>query len=154
MTAKTYTEKGNCARAAKAALGKTAKVLKDFVINEHVEGDKKSYSWSRVGPPKTAGGKRRPKGDSPPLHLQPQMVKLVRYCERKSGATIEFLAANLGRDGKAINPETVRGSISRIQKEGHVSFLKVRDGRTLTYFVNAPADVVAAAAEAATEANA
>lgn len=145
MTAKTYTQRGNCARAAKVALGKTAKAGKDFEIRVHA-GDVPSYSWERLGPAKTASGKRRPKGESP-LAQQPQMVKLLKMCARKTGATIKDLAANLSKGDKPIEEHTVRGSISRLAKEGTV-FTKVRDGRTLTYHVGESAE---AAAEAAKE---
>src|SRR5882762_2427712 len=123
MTSKTYTQRGNCARAAKVALGKTAKPGVDFNI---VQTGPNAFMWGAIAKaPKTDAPKKakRVKGEAR-LQDQPQMVKLLRACSTKEGATIESLAELLG----GIEQHTVRGAISRLKTEG-VVFVCERVGR-------------------------
>lgn len=109
---KTYTQRSNCVRAAKVALGKTAKPDVDF----NITGSAPAFSWVAIQKaPAPAGAKKpkRVKGDAQ-LKDQPQMVKLLAACASKDGATIESLATLLG----GVEQHTVRAAISRLRGEG------------------------------------
>lgn len=134
MTTKTYTQRGNCARAARVALGKNAKLGVDFTIS----GDDKKFVWTATAKPaktETAPKAKRVKGEAR-IENQPQMQRIISLCSRKTGATIADIAASLG----GIEEHTVRGAISRLKGEGGIEFTTTQVGRKKVYRIGADAE--------------
>lgn len=117
MTTKTYTARGNCARAAKKALGKNAKAGVDFTIVTHqstTDGGKPTYSFEAKAKAKTA---KAPKGERKPrvkkrLIDQPKCQKALKLMRRESGVTVAQGASLL-----EVEPHTFRGMVSRMRKD-------------------------------------
>lgn len=108
MTTKSYTGKSgksNAKRAAVAALGKTAKLDVDFKITEADGG----FSWVVIGDGKTKRAKRG-KAD---IRNQPQAIKVLKMCERVSGATPAQIAEALD-----VEEHTGRSIVSRLRSAG------------------------------------
>lgn len=122
MTTKTYSTRSNCAAAARAKLGKAAKIDVDFIVTRHEDG---RFSWHA----KAAEKKRRASGERAKLVEQPQMAKIISLCSQHP-RTVEGLAKALGD----VQHHTVRGMLSRLSAAG-VPFAKERDGRNVKYSV-------------------
>lgn len=121
---KTYTARGNCARAAKASLGKDAKQKTDFNISK-VEG---GFQWHPV-----SGGtveKSHP-GTKAPLAQQPQMANLLKLITGGEGKTVAELQKAMGK----LASHTVRGAVSRLRAQKH-PIKSVREGRTVRYVIH------------------
>lgn len=115
MTTKTYTNRSNCARAAKAALGKTAKPGVDFTIT----GEGKEWTWAAVVKEPTSAAPKAPrrKREGAPRNIteQPRMVQFQEAIQKAGEAGITALdIANKYN----VQPHTVRGAISRLIKAG------------------------------------
>lgn len=131
---KTYTERGNCIRAARSALkNKEAKPGVDFDIHEHKDGEtgKKTFSFSIKQAEKPAKAEKAPrvKPTKPQKRLcdQPQMRKTLKLMTRVAGVTVKGGAEEIG-----CNVDTFRGMVSRLTKEVK-AIQKLRDARTVTY---------------------
>lgn len=142
---KTYTDKGNCARAAKAALGKDAKNGVDFTVGgeagkwhwtaigdrpaashtEHAPAAKKVKAASKVAA-KKSGGKK------PPIEAQPANVEVIKMMQRVGGATIEQIC-----ERKEWTPHTTRAVISRLRSKAKVPMTMETHGRKGTFHVPA-----------------
>jgi hypothetical protein len=141
----TYTARGNCIRAARAALGKDAKPGTDFTIG----GEAGAFTWTSTGTramldkparqskPKKAKAAKKAKAkkgkSTVVLSTQPQMKKLIGLCQRKDGATIEEMCERLTSTSKPLHTPTVRGAISRLNAEGNVTITTTRKGRIKHY---------------------
>lgn len=108
MTTKTYTNRGNCARAARTALGKTAKLGTDF----EVTGGGKVFTWKALKARKRAA---REPGSKPSVLNQPFIIKLLTYIQAADdkGRTVADCAAKMGTE-----MHTVRGALSRARRDG------------------------------------
>lgn len=143
---KTYTDKGNCARAAKAALGKDAKNGVDF----KVEGEPGKWHWTAIGDrpaashtdhapaakkskTKAAKKPKKVKGDKkPPIEEQPANVEVIKMMQRVGGATIEQIC-----ERKEWTPHTTRAVISRLRSAG-VPMTQEKHGRKSVFHSPAP----------------
>lgn len=124
MTTKTYSNRGNCIRAARTALGKTAKLGEDF----KVEGSGKVFTWAALKAAKAKRAKREA-GTRSPVSNQPQAQKLLKYIDGKAeGHTVEECMGHLGVSAS----HTVRGLISRLNSEG-AGIKTTRKGRIGIY---------------------
>jgi len=105
---KTYSNRGNCIRAARSKLGKDAKVGSEFTIS----GAGNQWTFAATGSKKTGGARAKRR-----LRDQPQNVKTIKMMAREGGATVKQIAAALG----GVEEHTVRGSVSRLRKEVTIS---------------------------------
>lgn len=106
---KTFSNRGNCIRAARVALGKTAKPDVDFKLHKHEDG---RFSFT---PAKE--GSRRPKTvkEKMAVALQPKMAKILDYiAESHDGRTVSDLQRHLG----GVKSHTARGCVSRLRNAG------------------------------------
>lgn len=108
MATKTYSNRGNCIRAARTALGKTAKPGTDFEVTK----DGNVYSWRSLKARKRA---QAAKGERAPVSGQPMAIKLMKYISGSAkGRSVADCQAHLGD----VASHTVRGLISRLRAEG------------------------------------
>lgn len=140
---KPYTNRSNCVRAAKAALGKTAKPGEAFTLDQ----DGTMWTWTpttRSGlpqpesnkepdAPKAAKAKRKraKNGEKSSLLHQPQMAAVLGMMQRKTGASVEEIVERL-----KCNRDTGRGMVSRCKTAGAPIETK-REGRFVRYSVDA-----------------
>lgn len=158
MTTKGYSNRSNCTRAAKVALGKTAKPGTDFDLNKGTDG---LWRWTPTGTmtvkdkpapkAKSTKAKAKPakaKSDEPRKRkpqteaqrigyiFQPQVAKALNLISHGNGRTVETLCSMLATGSKPLSPHQVRGLMSRCRTAG----LSVQEGkvfRTVHYTVDA-----------------
>lgn len=149
---KGYTNRSNCARAAKVALGKTAKPGEHFTIKQD---DDKLFRWhatdrsglpqpernsepdapkaAKAAKPRKAKAAKAPKAKraKKALWQQPAMYDVLKLMTRKDGATVQQIA-----DKRECNKDTARGMVSRLRPV--VSGITMgRVFKTVTYYLSA-----------------
>lgn len=117
MTTKTYTEVGNCVRAARAALGKAAERNVHFHVTTHEDG---SFSWSPV-----EGAPPVPETAAPKATRAPKVPKTPRESRvRKAKAPAAPKAAK-AKAAKAKAPKEPRIKTSLIDRKANQEILKL-----------------------------
>lgn len=108
---KWYTERGNCIRAARKALGKTAQVDKEFTL----EKDAGLFAWKAIEhKPKEPAAPKEPKKPrvKGKLWEQPAMRDVIDLMLAPAGTTVEAIA-----NKRKCNKDTARGMVSRLRQE-------------------------------------
>jgi hypothetical protein len=111
---KTYSNRGNCIRAARVALGKSAKPDIDFKLTKHDDG---TFSFTAIDG--KAGGKRErkplTKEQTMAVALQPKMAGILDYIANSAnGRTVADLQRHLG----GVESHTARGCVARLRMAG------------------------------------
>lgn len=127
MTTKTYTNRSNCVRAAKKALGATAKAGVDFLI----AGSGKEWTFAAKGG--KAKREKRPVGQRSSILKQPRFVQMLGYIKSGTATTVKAIAARMG----GCTTHNVRGMVSRGNAEG-AGIYTTRDGRVVHYTLVKP----------------
>lgn len=147
--AKTYTDRSNCIRAAKAALGKDAQMGVAFIL----AGEKGAYSWAPVAPQapepaiiepvviKAAPAPKAPKADKAPRVTGADSWVAYVVAAGDAGVTLAEVRRHMGWDPKrAVVMKDFRASFA---KRGY-QLAETKDGRAIV-FSAAPAQMAFAA---------
>jgi hypothetical protein len=134
-----YSSRGNCIRAARVALGKTAMLDTEFTLVENPE-KKGHWAWkptARSGLPTAesnrepdapkAKRRRAPKGEKSNVLEQPAMKAAWSSAQVDGGITV---AAGAKKTGS--NKDTFRGKMSICRKLG-CPITTTREGREISY---------------------